>query len=180
MDMHDFTTTALHEAGHAVAHMRLGIRQDAVSIQPNDEKKTLGYCSAEGLEHVWDREGAEPQALALYAGYAALLAAGYPQEVAEHGAWGDFEQAEQLIEYWGIGTPEEWRAKSVEFMARPENVAAVRRLADGLMQYKTIDGQLIDLFIAVADGEITEYDLSRVIVSVPWLIAPLPPVGRGD
>ncbi len=158
------STTAIHEAGHAVAHYRLDIEQSMLTIEPNPEKGTAGSSSAEGPQHVWSREDAEPMVLAFYAGYGALLAAGYPHEVAEDGAWSDFEQAEQLIEFWGLdGTPDEWRAKSAELMAQPENVAAVRRLADQLLQDRTIDGQLLPIYIEVADGEATEQELERAI-----------------
>jgi ATP-dependent Zn protease len=84
----ELKATAIHEAGHAVAHCRLEILQGLVSIEPNAETQTLGRSTAEGAEHVWSREEAESQVLALYAGYGALLAAGYPHEIAEHGAWG--------------------------------------------------------------------------------------------
>jgi hypothetical protein len=79
---------------------------------------------------------------------------------------GDFEEAEQLIESWELGTQEEWRAKSAELMARPENVSAVRRLADQLVQDRRIDGQLINLFVAVADGDITEERLSLILAAL--------------
>ena len=65
--------TSIHEAGHAVAHVRLGILQSHATIEPLDSD-LAGSVLAD--DSVWDRDDAENQVLSLYAGYAACLAAG--------------------------------------------------------------------------------------------------------
>ena len=68
---------AVHEAGHAVAHIRLGIDQEYASIEPGPG--TAGRVSAEGVKHVWNAEAAQPMAVAYCAGYAAEVASGYDE-----------------------------------------------------------------------------------------------------
>ena len=75
------TTTAIHEAGHAVAHIRLGIEYGHAHIVP-DGKGLLGAACGAGVQNVWNKGEAENMVLAFCAGYAALVAAGYPGDEA--------------------------------------------------------------------------------------------------
>lgn len=72
------TTTAYHEAGHAVAHVRLGILAGNVTIVATHS--TLGGATAECAGTVCSRDGAKDQILAFCSGYASLVAAGYSDE----------------------------------------------------------------------------------------------------
>ena len=120
---------AIHEAGHAVAHVRLGLDHDGANIIP-DEDGQLGGAAGEGQEHVEGERGAKHVVLAFCAGYAALVAAGHAEDTARVGADDDFEQAREVIDSWGLpGGFESWQAQAVELMSRPENVAAVALVA---------------------------------------------------
>lgn len=155
--------TALHEAGHAVAHERLDIHQGSVSIEPDAE--TLGRCKAEGAKHVYSADEAQKQVMAFLAGYAALIAAGCNEEDASAGADDDFEQAADLFESWDLGGDlVSWKAEAVDFMSTGENVKAVRRLADELLSRITIGDELTAVIVDVADGEITEAELEQYIL----------------
>ena len=161
--------TAIHEAGHAVAHSRLGILQDHVSIDPeniyDDEGNllgaTLGSAIAEGAEHVNSKEEAGDQVIACYAGYAALGAAGYSEEDAACGADDDFCIASYLLESWQIGEESDWKGKALAMMREQKNIAAVTRVAEELLQERRLVMDQINTLIEVADDEIPEEEYQR-------------------
>ena len=154
--------TAIHEAGHAVAHCRLKIEQARVSIVPNDEENQLGSVLSQGAESVWSREEAEPMVMAYLAGYAALVAAGIAPDEAIVGAESDLESAESLISFWGLdGTIETWKASLVVMMSRPENYAAVKRVAQELIETPTSCGESVAIMVEIVDGECSEDDYLR-------------------
>lgn len=155
--------TAIHEAGHAVAHVRLGLDQEGADIIRNEDAGTLGGAAGEGVNQVWNKEQAEPVVLAFCAGYAALVAAGH-EDGAHLGADDDFEQAEYLIEYWGLqGTLADYKAKSVEQMSAPDNIRAVGMVAEHLLEHKKLDGEYIRVLVDMADGEVTEQEFARYL-----------------
>jgi hypothetical protein len=150
--------TAIHEAGHAVAHVRLGIMQQELSIFPKEG--TLGHATAEGAQHVWSAKEAEPMVLAYLAGYAALIAAGHGEGVARAGADSDFAEAEELIKFWGLaGSLDDWRARAVELMAEQRNVRAVALIAEELT--RTLPAECAEALVDVADGGTTQEEYLR-------------------
>ena len=156
--------TAIHEAGHAVAHVRLGLGHDGAHIIPNEEDGTLGGALGEGAKQVWDKDGAEPVVLSFLAGYAALVAAGVSVSVARRGADQDFEEAEEVISFWGLhGDIEVWLARSVELMRRPENLAAVALVAEHLLQRRRLPFDYVGVLVDMADGNVTEADFARFL-----------------
>ena len=162
----DLLATARHEAGHVVAHLRLGIDQDQATIVSKTAPggQWIGAVAAEGAQHVWNKEQAGPMVLAFAAGYAALVAAGYSDDAARIGADDDFEQAAHLIDFWGlVGGFEAWLMQAVEFMRRPENVAAVAMIADHLLQHETLDGECLSVLVDVADGNCTEAEFAQYL-----------------
>ena len=160
----DKAHTAIHEAGHAVAHVRLEIDHDGASIAPDPEKGRLGYALGHGQEGVWDERSAENMVLAFCAGYAALIAVGCADNVARCGANDDFEQAQELMVFWGLaGSLDTWQEKVVELMRQPENVAAVALVAKHLLQRKRLDGGVVDVLVEVADGHATEAEFERYL-----------------
>ncbi len=146
--------TAIHEAGHAVAFIRLFPDRDGshVTIDPHDG--SLGAFYAEDVaftEMSVSEADAERQFLnhAVYccAGYAAVLAAGEPDELALRGCGQDFEQAGRFLD--------EGKRIAVALMAQPKNVTTVKFLADELMRWKTIPWEHAEVAVGVGDGECT-------------------------
>lgn len=161
----DRRTTAIHEAGHAVAHSRLRIDHDGASIDPDPDSGLLGFARGAGARHVESKDAAGDMVLAFCAGYAALIAADYPDDVALTGAGDDFEQAQELLNFWLLpGGLDEWRARAVELMRKPENVAAVALVARHLLDRGRLDGDFVDVLVEVADGEASEADLQRYLL----------------
>lgn len=159
----DLERIAYHEAGHAVAHIRLNVLQNMASIKPKDGN--LGNVSAEGIEHVWKPEEARPQVLCYCAGYAALVATGCSDEVAKQGADDDFENATELIDTWGLsGTLEEWQGQAVELMSGPDNIRAVDSVDKALMKYETLDADYMDVLVDHADGNVTKEEWDRYLL----------------
>lgn len=161
---HTSRATAIHEAGHAIAHARLGIDQHSVSIVRDPVKRTLGAVAAEGANHVWDASQARDQVIAYLAGYAAMRAAGYSRAEANAGAWGDFEHAQHLIDFWLDRPLPYWKARAVALMRKPDNVKAVQILARWLRARNTLEGNLLSAVICYATGEWSEADLAQNLV----------------
>src|SRR4051812_19078555 len=100
----DPTTTALHEAGHAVACKRLfpwrGVG-DLTLVAQHDEGTAGSHETLEALDFApsddpteTERQNEEFRKQAVYycAGYAALIAAGYSKREASLGCGADFER----------------------------------------------------------------------------------------
>ena len=157
------TDTAIHEAGHAVAHVRLGLDHEGAHIVA-DGNGLLGAATGEGQAHVWNTAGAERVVLAFCAGYAALVASGGDHGQAVDGTGDDFEQAQELIDFWGLaGDLAVWQRRAVELMRKPENLAAVALVARHLQERKRLDGELVDVLVSVADGETTEEEFETYL-----------------
>jgi hypothetical protein len=144
--------TAIHEAGHALAHIRLRILQTTATIVR--DKDRLGAVHAE--DSVWNAQEAAEQVLSLCSGYGALRACGYDDRDARLGADEDFEEAERLIEFWALESLEDWLKKAVEFHSTPKNRKAIGLLADGLLKYKTLSASFMDCLVDYSDGEMSE------------------------
>ncbi len=148
--------TAIHEAGHAVASVRLFPDKLVlgVSIEPEPDKGRLGTHAAEELTVLCstpdEQAAASFEAEATYscAGYAAVLAAGYPEAEAIAGCESDFAEAGDLLD---IG-----KSKGVEQMQRPKNLRAVKHVAEELSRLRYLDGEHVEVLIDLADGEMTE------------------------
>ena len=154
--------TAIHEAGHTVAHIRLGLEHDGANIIRVDGR--LGAAKGEGKGHVWDKGGAESVVLAFCSGYAAMVAVGCTEFEALAGTEDDFEQAGELIAEWVLpGDIEAWQARAVDLMCRHENMAAVALIAEHLLQRKRLDGDYCDVLVEVSDGAATKADLARYL-----------------
>jgi len=163
--------TACHEAGHAVACRRL-FRDvgGEVTIVPDPIKGTVGLHKTVELPDD-NIDSMEKQVLYTCAGYAACAAAGMPDKTARLGCGQDFERAEAIIAKWGLAPLHEHLEKTVNFMRRPENLRAVRRLANELLIRETMDGDYVDLLIRVVDqgtceaeAELEIYKMNRSFV----------------
>ncbi|MEW8073317.1 MAG: hypothetical protein AB2826_23130 [Candidatus Thiodiazotropha sp.] len=150
--------TAIHEAGHATAHARLGIDQGMTTIVPNYENETLGAVQAEGAAHAYTKEEAENHVIAYCAGYAALIVNGCSGKEALLGTDGDFENAEDLIKLWQLDPLEAWKQKTVNFLSEESNKRVTERISAELLKAKTLDLDDIEFLVDIADGEATEDD----------------------
>jgi hypothetical protein len=164
VSVHQRQKTAIHEAGHTVAHIRLGIGYGHTSILPDHEQGFWGRASGEGVRHVESEREAGDMVLAFCAGYGALRAAGYPDDVATDGAGGDFAKAHELMSFWLLpGGLDDWKARAVELMRKPENVAAVAFVVPYLQRHGRIEPEDFDVLVEVADGNITQGELQRYL-----------------
>jgi hypothetical protein len=92
------------------------------------------------------------------AGYAALAAIDHRDPAS--GADDDFAKAMEEIDLWDLGTLDMWKSKAVEIMREPRNRHAVERIAARLLRDRHIDGQLFDVLLSWADGEIDDAGLA--------------------
>ncbi|MCC7193920.1 MAG: hypothetical protein IT356_00010 [Gemmatimonadaceae bacterium] len=155
----DTKHTAIHEAGHAVAHVRHGIDQAWATIVPSEG--SAGNVLAD--EGHWNRDDGEAQVLSYCAGFAALVAAGHSTQVAEIGCDDDFKKAVAIIEFWDLGNLDTWKARAVDLMQRPENVRAVALIADQLLARERVDADHVQVLVDVADGETTVEELAQYL-----------------
>ncbi len=162
-------STAIHEAGHAVAFYRLfgdAVRYGhTLTIEPHED--VLGDHRAEELVFhgvgeltVEQRLAFENEAIYSCAGYAAVLATGYSDEAALAGCGSDFDKAERACDI-PLDVSKE---KAVELMTLPENTAAVARVAGELLSQSTLEWDEVEILIDVANGESTEQDYQRYLV----------------
>ena len=56
------------------------------------------------------------------------------------------------------------KTRAVHLLIKPENIAAVRRVADELLIRETLDGDVVQVLIEVSDGFATEADLERYLL----------------
>lgn len=166
----DKLKTALHESGHAVAHIRLGIQQDDMTIIPNGI--AYGAVSSEGVNYVIDAKDAHNIVQAYCAGYASLVAHGYSNERALEGCDDDFDKAFELIESWGLKLNlEQYKALTVELMSQPINLAAVKLLADYVLKKERVAGDVIEVLVELSDGNCTKAEFDRFMdmrTVCPW------------
>ena len=102
--------------------------------------------------------------LCYCAGYAALIATGYSDEVAILGCDDDMENAVELIQSWSLsGSLAEWKSRSVTLMSSLENIRAIDFIAKALMHYETLDSGYLELLIERADGDIPEGEWHGVV-----------------
>ena len=151
----EITRIAIHEAGHAVACVRLFPSRvsDNVSIEPDHEEMSLGRHASEELRvsvHTSDNQADViflAEATYCCAGYAALLAAGHSKAQALAGCDQDFDEAGSFLEAG--------KRDAVELMRRPENLRAVELIAKELLQRKRLNGDHVAVLIDFSDGETT-------------------------
>ncbi len=137
---------AIHEAGHAVAAIQLGLDgQDfgALTIEPKD------YMNGrfEMREIRCHEEGRLRDMVVNCAGYAALRTLGLPEDYASLGCGNDFEKAEHLIHAWGLAPIDHWKEVARALLALPDNLRAVEALADELLKAKTLQADEVEICI---------------------------------
>lgn len=162
--------TAIHEAGHSVAHRRLfpeAFFSWGIAIVPEDAQDEEDAAGWSITDHLGSDEDLSPADLdtCLCAGYAAVIAAGYSEQEA---AFGCDEEADDCDFRRVQGDLAAAKAKAVELMRQPENVRAVKRLAEELLLRRQLHGDHVGLLIDLADGEITEREYLQHLVARGW------------
>ena len=156
--------TAIHEAGHAVAHKRLhGGRFDLKETTIQRDEDSLGHCSYEEiLQELGMGETDEKgkyhfshEVTKLLSGYAANVVAGVNPKRARRGCDSDFEKAEEIIAGWKLPPLPEQIKAALDLMARPENRRAVDLLASELLKNVTVPPSDVECLLEVADGKET-------------------------
>lgn len=138
---------AIHEAGHFVHAIRIGIKPSVITIVPDQEMGSNGACG------IPDYNSTHDQVMGLLSGYAAVAADG--RHNPEDGTSDDFEDAADLLNRHGLGSLDEWKEKALQEMRRPENLKAVRQIAAELTERWIMEGKHAVLLVKVADGETT-------------------------
>lgn len=147
---------ALHEAGHAVAQIRLfpSVYIEEMTVIPDPEIDAMGriafpevvFTAADDEERY---EGyLKRYAVVACAGYAALRAAGRSHELSSWGTDYDYEAAGRYLDHG--------KAEAIKLMSAPENIAAVQRVAAELTARREISGELASVLVDLSDGEISE------------------------
>ena len=154
--------TAVHEAGHAVAHVRLKLEFCAVSIKPKDG--TLGRVIGKGFDHASNRKDGEKQVVAYLAGWAAVFVETGLAKKANEGVGDDFENARKLISRWGLERLSVHKDRALRYFELPKNRRAVWRLASELLNRQSIDGDHAEVIVGLADGLATDSEYKRYLL----------------
>jgi hypothetical protein len=133
-------STAIREAGHAVAFRRLlgGIFDAShVTIRPDYARGTAGIHASEDFEDILvdvpqedTKSFAASQVTLLPAGYCAQLEAGDTHEAARPGASSDFDTAEELREGYALPDEATCLATARAFVREPRNWTAILAVVD--------------------------------------------------
>ena len=133
--------------------------QRAQTVEPDDDSSGAHFSEQLTVTDETPDDDAEEQfeayAAYLCAGYAAVLAAEYPEEQAAEGCDSDFGQAGHRLD---VG-----KRMAVELMQRPENRRAVFHVAEALLRLKCLDQDHLAVIISVADGEMTETEYQEYL-----------------
>ena len=151
------------KAGHAVAQVRLGLEHRRVSLL----RRAIGSRGTEGdvgSKPVSDATRASLTALVHCAGYAALIATGSSVDDALRSASEDLREANDLIERWHLrGDLAAWMTEALDLIRRPENVAAVKLVAQQLLERRMVDSDWVGCALALSDGDMTETQFQEYV-----------------
>lgn len=151
--MNNQRITAIHEAGHAVIALRLGLVFDHVTTIPDDHAETDGALHWTDLQSAGDLEiAATADAIVLLAGpfaEARLTGSTLHEVLADDPAGEDREALATL----GLDD-EEFVAASREALALVEqDWPAIERVADELLECETLDFTEVEALVADADAQ---------------------------
>jgi hypothetical protein len=127
MDDSDRRDTAIHEAGHAVMSLRLGVIVGVVTLKPWDET-LAGMVSSETDYQLTPRDARLHAAVNL-AGWAALAALGSPN--ADAGCEDDFEETRKALTTWHLGNVERWSKGAAHDATAPQRAGGKVRVGVG-------------------------------------------------
>ncbi len=150
--MNDLRVTAIHEAGHAVVALRLGLVFDHVTTVPDDHAETDGALHWTELQSAGDLEiAATADAIVLLAGpfAEARLIDSTLHEVLAGDAAGEDREALATL---GLDD-DEFVAASRDALALVEqDWPAIERVADALLEYETLDFDEVEALVAADDS----------------------------
>lgn len=163
--------TATHEAGRAVARVRLQLDHQGANLVPINGG-LLGASAGDRGEDVWEAERAKLATIACCAGYAALIAAGLSEDDACAVTGDDFDKANKLIGDWALqNSIEVWKLLAVDLMRRTANVAAVALVAQHLQVLQQLDVDYVEQLIHLADGDTTEQEFAEYLKLRRWSLS---------
>jgi len=154
--------TAIHEAGHTVAHLRLHehFYIGKITIVPDENRHTEGLGEFEepdfGSVDDWRDE-----VVILCAGFAAQIIFGDVEEQATAGASSDFEKAQEIVSAWDLGPLTDHIETAKILLDEPRNRRAVERIANELTKVETLDSDDLQILSDIADGKATEASYAR-------------------
>lgn len=150
--MNDLRVTAIHEAGHAVIALRLGLVFDHVTTVPDDDAETDGALHWTDLQSAGDLEIAPTaDAVVLLAGpfAEARLVESTLHEVLAGEAAGEDREALATL---GLDD-DEFVAASRDALALVEQEwPAIERVADALLEYETLDFDEVEALVTDEGG----------------------------
>ena len=161
--------TAIHEAGHAVADRRLfGDRSFSwgIALVPEQDQEEQGMDAWNMIDRLGndDDQSTADNDVVRCAGYAAVVAAGFSEAEAEAGCYERDYYDFRMVR----GDLETAKAKAIELMREPENVEAVKRIADELLLRRRLHGDHVGLILDLAFGEITEQFYLQLLSARGW------------
>jgi hypothetical protein len=144
--------TAIHEAGHAVVALRLGLVFDHVTTVPDDDAETDGALHWTELQSAGDLEiAAAADAIVLLAGpfAEARLTESTLHEVLAGDAAGEDREALATL---GLDDEEFVAASRDALELVEQDWPAIERVADALLECDTLDFDEVEALVADQDG----------------------------
>jgi hypothetical protein len=147
----DEQRTAIHEAGHAVAAIQLGINgQDygSVTITPKDNMS--GNFSMREMRSTPSE--LQSDLIINCSGYGALRVTGHNKNLSCTGCGDDFSKAEKLIAEFSLPSLHHWKCLATNLLSLPENTRAVKAVAECLLQHKKLGPIYTEITVMAAMG----------------------------
>lgn len=143
--------TALHEAGHAVAAIQLGLDlQDIGSVTVVPKAQMNGSFSINEMQsNIFE---VHRDIVINCSGYGALRALGFPEDYACTGCDDDFDKSEILIANWKLTSLNYWKNLATKFLSIPKNASALQVVADSLIKYKILGPEYTQILIRAELG----------------------------
>jgi len=156
----DFVITAIHETGHLLSAIRLGLSPGVTTIVRNEDAGRAGGSEYEETLLRGDVSDHEVIATGLprkegihsMAGVAALRLMGIFDLDSLQGADSDIEGAARLL---GDMSIEDYINEALDLLRSGTNPLALQLLAEQLLLHKTIGSGYAEQIVSVADGETT-------------------------
>lgn len=134
-----------------------------VRDQEQEEQGAAGLNTSDYLGNEDDQSTADLD-ICLCAGYAAVVVAGFSEAEAAAGC----DETDECDFRKVYGDLEAAKAKAIDLMREPENVKAVKRIADELLLRHRLHGDHIGLLLDLPYWEITEQEYLQLTSFCGW------------